>query len=319
MSNGYAQGVRLPYAAGPAIVHRWVERELGAPVVEVVDCVGGMSPGPAARVIGADGRRAFVKACSPELNPQTPALIRSEAVVLAALPRHPSLPRLLGVHDDGDWVALLIEDVDGRLPTVPWRRVDLDRVSRTLTEVRDVLDTVALAEVPRARDSAPVLVSRWRTLSTHTDRLGRWWLERLDALTTHAARAVDVIDGESLLHWDIRADNVILGEGRTVFVDWGQVRLGAPWMDHAMLALDCSMTGSEVTTAELARTDPVLRYVDPDALLAVAAAAAMSFKARSFEPPTPGLPTLPLTSGRWADAFVPYLSEALDRAGSRAG
>ncbi|XGX77355.1 hypothetical protein LQK93_00124 [Terrabacter sp. BE26] len=38
------------------------------------------------------------------------------ARVLAALPTHPCLPRLLDVYDDGDLVALLVEDLPGAPP-----------------------------------------------------------------------------------------------------------------------------------------------------------------------------------------------------------
>ena len=65
------------------------------------------------------------------------------------------------------------------------------------------------------------------------------------------------------MHWDTRADNIVLTPDRFVVVDWGQARRGVAWMDHAMLALDCSMSGSEISTAELARTDPTLRHRDP--------------------------------------------------------
>jgi hypothetical protein len=107
----------------------------------------------------------------------------------------------------------------------------------------------------------------------------------------------------------------VLTPDRTVLVDWGQARRGAAWMDHAMLALDCSMSGSETSTAELANADPTLRDRDPADLLALAAAAAMSFVSRSTEPAPQSLPTLPATSARWADAFRPYLTEALAEVG----
>ncbi|MEO5749141.1 MAG: hypothetical protein ABI336_04270 [Humibacillus sp.] len=123
--------------------------------------------------------------------------------------------------------------------------------------------------------------------------------------------AVEVLDGEALVHWDIRADNIVLTPDRAVLVDWGQARRGAGWMDHAMLALDCSMSGSEVSTAELARADPSLSEHDPGDLIALAAAAAMSFASRSTEPAPQSLPTLPATSARWADGLRLYLADAL--------
>ena len=311
MTGGHAAGVRMPYAAAPGRVRQWVADRLGGPVDRAVDCVGGMSPGPAARLRSTAGVRAFVKACGPELNPDTPGLLRTEAGVLAALPPHPALPRLLDVYDDGDWVALLVEDVDGSMPQLPWRRPDLDRVARALADARPALDAATLPDVPAARETSPLLQHRWRDLAQHLGRVDPWWRTRHDALAFHAARAVDVVDGDAVVHWDVRADNVVLTDDRTVLVDWGQARRGAPWMDHWLLALDCSMSGAEVTTGDWLRTDPVLGDVDPAALLAVAAAVALAFKARSFRPAKRGLPTLNALTDRWAESLRPYLDEAL--------
>ena len=75
-----------------------------------------MSPGCATRLTCADGTRAFVKAVGAELNPDTPGLFRREIGVLDHLGEHELWARLLASYDDGAWVALLIEDVEGRHP-----------------------------------------------------------------------------------------------------------------------------------------------------------------------------------------------------------
>ena len=315
MTGGHAVGVRLGYAHASSKVHRWVEQWLGGPVSQVIDCVGGMSPGPAARLRTASGAVGFFKGCSIGLNPDTPGLLRSEARVLAAFPAHPCLPRLLDVYDDGDWVALLVEDLPGAPPPAPWRRGDLSRVSDAMREVRPVLDGTAIEGLPAARDSSPIFLTRWQQLEDRLDLVDPWWASHHDVLASHAQRAVDVIDGDALVHWDIRADNVVLTPDRAVLVDWGQARRASAWMDHAMLALDCSMSGGEVSTAELARTDPSLRERDPGDLLALAAAAAMSFASRATEPAPQNLPTLPATSARWADGLRLYLAAALAQEG----
>lgn len=313
--GGHAVGARIGYAHASARVHRWVEQQLGGSVSTVIDCVGGMSPGPAARVRTKRGASAFVKACGIGLNANTPDLLRSEARVLAALPPHPCLPRLLDVYDDGDWVALLVEDLVGASAPAPWRRDDLRRVSDAIREVRPVLDATALDGLPAAKDSSPIFLTRWRDLEARLDLLDPWWATHHDALARHAQRAADLIGGDALVHWDMRADNVVLTPDRVVLVDWGQARRGAEWMDHAMLALDCSMSGSELSTSQLAHSDPSLRARDPRDLLALAAAAAMSFASRSTEPAPQGLPTLPATSARWAHALRRYLTETLTGAG----
>ena len=43
-----------------------------------------------------------------------------------------------------------------------------------------------------------------------------------DALAHHAERAAGLIDGDALVHWDVRADNVVPTADRTVLVDWGR-------------------------------------------------------------------------------------------------
>jgi len=40
--------------------------------------------------------------------------------VAAALPSTAPTPTLLGSYDDGEWVALVYEDIEGRHPVTPW-------------------------------------------------------------------------------------------------------------------------------------------------------------------------------------------------------
>src|SRR3954464_11392696 len=90
-----AAGVRLAYDALPAPVRGWVDTTLGSPVVQARTQPGGFSPGVAARLVCADGSRAFVKAVSAKTNEDSPKLHRREAQVLAALPDDLPVPRLI--------------------------------------------------------------------------------------------------------------------------------------------------------------------------------------------------------------------------------
>ncbi|MGY0022722.1 hypothetical protein ACVHNB_27660 [Streptomyces sp. YJ-C3] len=135
-----ASGPRTPWAALPERVKQGVADALGAAVVAARTQGGGFSPGVAARVVLADGRRVFVKAVSEDANPVSPRFHRAEAKNAAALPPEVPAPRLLATYDDGTWVALVFEDVAGRQPQVPWeggelRRVleAVERLARTLT------------------------------------------------------------------------------------------------------------------------------------------------------------------------------------------
>src|SRR5206468_2520081 len=95
---------------------------------ETVTQPGGFSPGVAARLRCAGGRRAFVKALGPEPNPDSREYHRVEARITAALPAGAPVPRLLASYDRDGWVVLLFEDVDGTTPALPWRPDELARV-----------------------------------------------------------------------------------------------------------------------------------------------------------------------------------------------
>ena len=246
MTAPRAVGVRTPYDAVPAAVRTWVESTLGVPVVSAEEQVGGMSPGCATRVVGADGTRAFVKAVGASLNPDTPTLFRREVAVLERLGVHVLWARLLASYDDGDWVALLLEDVEGRHPDFG-DTADLLSVLDGTDRLAEVLST----RVPDADawDGPVPLVSvaealrKWsRTLGslddTPTAPLPSW--VRAQAPGWHdvlAGLAAERSGG--LVHWDIRNDNLLRRpDGTVVFLDWGNAAVGPDWVDPLLARLE---------------------------------------------------------------------------------
>ena len=112
----------------PDDVRAAIDEIAGSPVADAVHLDGGFSPGPAARCALADGRVVFVKAAGTELNPVSPEMHRREGQVLAGLHEHVPAPQLIGMFDDGDWVALVIEWIDGAMPLAPLGSDDVDRL-----------------------------------------------------------------------------------------------------------------------------------------------------------------------------------------------
>lgn len=236
-----AVGVRIGYDDTPERVRGWADEVLGSPVVKRFEQIGGMSPGCATRVVTASGRRAFVKAVGPELNPMTPELFRHEARVLTHLGPDPLWADLLGVYDDPDgWVALLIEDVEGR-------HADLGDP----TESRDVLEATdrlvaRLAGEGRGLDigslagSLSRFESMWPVLrDLPAEILPRWCLDVADAMQERQAALVAAATGQHLVNYDIRNDNLLVRpDGTVVFVDWGVSRTGAAWMDPLVVRLE---------------------------------------------------------------------------------
>jgi hypothetical protein len=128
-----ASGVRIGWADLPARVREAVQTTLGSRIVRADTQAGGFSPGTADREVTEAGGRAFVKAVGRTLNTRSVEIARAELHVTAALPANAPTPRLLGSYDDGDWVALVLEDIDGRHPRTPWVSSEIDATVTALT------------------------------------------------------------------------------------------------------------------------------------------------------------------------------------------
>lgn len=299
MSAPPAEGARVAWQDVPEPVRQAVERVCGAPVIEARTQPGGFSPGVAARVRCADGTRRFVKAASAELNPDTPQMHRQEARVLADLDpliaagRLP-VPRLRGTAELGPWFALIIDDVAGQQPELPWRDDQLDRVLAALDRLAGVLTPApALATVPGVSEYLATDFASWRTLAKapDNDRLDPWSRAHLAELAELEETWAACAAGDTLLHSDIRADNLLLTRDGVMVVDWPAACIGAPFFDLVGFAPSVAMQGGPEPAELLARSS-VGRAVTRDALAAVVCALAGYFTARSLQPAPPGLPTV---------------------------
>lgn len=242
MTAPRAVGVRLPYDAVPEVVRAWVEGTLGSPVVAVAEQVGGMSPGCASRLTCADGTRAFVKAVGASLNPDTPGLFRREIGVLEHIGDHALWARMLASYDDGDWVGLLIEDVEGRHPdfTEPG---ELDAVLAGTDRLSEVLQS---REVPASVDLVDVgsVLGKWaETLATLPEAPAAApvpaWLRDDPYGWADVLRAQADLPMPHVAHWDIRVDNLLRRPGgEIVFVDWGAAARGPAWADPLLARLE---------------------------------------------------------------------------------
>jgi aminoglycoside phosphotransferase (APT) family kinase protein len=288
-----AVGVRVGWDQVPGWVRDEVEGRLGGRVVEAATQATGFSPGLAVRVRLEDGRRAFVKAVGPEPNPDSPEAHRAEARVMAVLPRSAPAPRLLWSLDRDGWVALAFEDVDGDHPTLPWRPDELERVLAMLTGMARVL-TPAPPGPPRIADRLQEAFTGWRRLAAGDDDpagLDPWAVRHLHRLADLEAGWVWASEGPTLLHADLRADNLLLTPTRVVAVDWPWACVGAAWVDLLLLLPSVAMQGGPDPEATFA-AHPLAAAADPAAVTATLAAWAGYLVAGARLPPPPGLPTL---------------------------
>jgi hypothetical protein len=308
-----ASGVRIGWDELPATVREAVTIILGSPVVEAVSQPGGFSPGTADRVLTAAGTRAFVKAVSSQLNDRSPGMHRAEAKVTAALPADAPTPRLLGFHDDGDWVALVFEDVEGRQPHVPWEADDLAAVLAALQRL-----AVPVTGLPSLRDQAVDDYAGWRRIAGDPPvSLDPWVAERLDELVELADRGLAALGGPAagtpaaggnrLVHGDVRADNMLIRpDGSVAVIDWPFGSAGPAWYDTLTLILNVRLYGGELD-------DTVLDVfgADPDDITGCVAGLAGFFADNARRPAPPGLPTLRKFQQDQADVMIAWLRARL--------
>jgi aminoglycoside phosphotransferase len=288
---------RLEWEQVPPGIRGLIERRLGAPVERSESQRRGFSPALASRLTLRNGNRVFVKAISPDAESGAPGgqeLYRQEARVAALLPDDAPAPRLLDSWDQGDWVVLAFEDIDGQHPALPWDRGELGSVLDGLSVLSSGLTPSPVpappAEVPGGQDW-------WSQLARDRARLDRiggldpWIRANLDVLAATSTSSASSFSGSTLLHSDIRADNILFAGERVVFVDWPHARVGAAWVDLAFFLPSVAMQGGP---------DPDLLFwphpsaigADPDSVRAFLAGLAGFFIHGATEDPPPGLPTL---------------------------
>jgi hypothetical protein len=99
------------------------------------------------------------------------------------------------------------------------------------------------------------------------------------------------VAGNTLLHFDVRADNVLLAPDRVWFFDWPHACVGAAWFDVLGFAPSVAMQGGPAPEDVIARYAGC-RTVSPEKITSAIAAIAGYFVRQSLQPPPPGLPTV---------------------------
>ncbi|MEU4163920.1 phosphotransferase [Actinoplanes sp. NPDC026670] len=301
-----ASGVRIGWVDLPAPVRHEIELIVGGPVVAAESQTGGFSPGTADRVRTATGRRAFVKAVTPALNTDSAVMARDELRISAALPAGAPVPRVLGGFDDGEWVVLVLEDIEGTHPRTPWIEGEIRGAAAALRDLAAALTPSPVPGLPQAADRLAPAFGGWPAIAADppTD-LDPWAARRLDALCAAAGRgAAAIATGDTLVHTDLRADNILIRpDGRFVFIDWPWGCSGPPWLDAVLLAINVVVHGGD--------PGPLLSGVEARTAVDVIAGATGYFLNSARRPAPPGLPTIREFQRFQGDALVPWLRAAL--------
>jgi aminoglycoside phosphotransferase (APT) family kinase protein len=247
-------------------------------------------------------------------NPDSPALHRRELEITAAMPPGAPAPHVIGSFDDGEWVALVLEDIEGHVPDLPWTRSQVDTVLAAAASLADMMTPSPVPDLRRAADELAEALSGWHNIrDSPPAELDPWAREHLDLLCELAEAGAHSLDGTTLCHSDMRADNVLLRpDGSVVFVDWPWASLGPAWLDTVMLLVNVRLYGGHDVEALLrVRCDAPSAAVD-----GVLAGLCGFFTDAARRPAPPGLPSLRAFQRAQGELVITWLRERLESRGA---
>ena len=239
---------------GPADVER-VRRALGATPVAWRPVPGHGAASTRRFVVELpSGATAFVKIAAFDYAAEW---FRDERLAYDALDGMPCLPRLLGWDDDGEAPLLALEDLSAARWPPPWDRSSVDAVLSALDALH--------AATPRSKlptaDERQFGLDSWSDVTADpgpflaTEICSPEWLtDYLPALAASSAAAR--IEGEHVLHFDVRSDNLCLRAGRALFVDWNHACIGNPLLDTASWLPSLAAEGGPTPEDVLASDTP---------------------------------------------------------------
>ncbi|WP_369819581.1 phosphotransferase family protein [Actinoplanes sp. TFC3] len=297
--------MRIGWRDLPHLIRAEIEIILGGRVVASRSQQGGFSPGTADRVVTDSNQRAFVKAVSTSLNETSVAMARMEAHFTAQMPDGVPVPRLLGSFDDGEWMVMVVEDVNGRHPRTPWIDAEIEAAVTALRTLGQAIGPESLAGVPHAADRLTSHFAGWADLAAEPmSDLDPWAAAHVEDLNAAADRGLEALKAaETVAHCDIRADNLLVRpDGTVMVVDWPWASLAPAWLDTVLLAMDVVVHGGD--------GDRVLDDIDPAQAVDVCAGFAGYLMQRSRQP-SPGIPRVRDFQRAQADALLPWIKQRL--------
>jgi aminoglycoside phosphotransferase (APT) family kinase protein len=162
-----------------------------------------------------------------------------------------------------------------------------------LDTLHELLTPSPLTAVPGVAEQHEHSLSGWRQLAGAGGGSGldEWSGRNLDALADLESGWPAAAAGTTLLHCDVRADNLLITAAGVIFVDWPAASIGAPLFDVVAFAPSVALQGGPDPEWIVARSRSAAA-ADPDAITAVVAAVAGYFTRQALLPPPPGLPTV---------------------------
>ena len=254
----------------------------------------------------ADGRRAFLKGCSPNASEFMRAAFARELSVYEEL--HEQIrdwsPSVYGHFTREDWNILILEDV-GPKSVPPWTARIARPIVQSFARFHAANKGVALPDWlkrPSEWLNDPGLLWNWtKDRGSRIERsavagdsaaeAAEWFARNGPLLRSVSGRLQTIPAPPQLLHCDARSDNLRWKNGRLYLVDWAEAVAGPPEFDAAFFIQSIAVESPldpETILAWYREVNPL----DPKIMEAAVCVAAAFFADRAWLPELPGLPRL---------------------------
>jgi hypothetical protein len=189
---------------------------------------GGFSSAGLWVITTASGSSYFVKAATTD---DTARFLRAEASVYEAVTA-PFMPGIEAWVDDGNRPFLVMEDLSACHWPPPWQDGQIAAVLETCAEIGQSAVPSGFA----GTIDGALRRHYWPELAAHPEPLyrlgvasGEWFEMAFPQLVS--AESVAVVEGGSLVHGDMRSDNLCFGAEIVKVVDWNWAFVGNPDID----------------------------------------------------------------------------------------
>jgi len=216
--------------APPEDLLEGVEALVGSRPIGASRATGGFSIAERWSLELQDGRRVFAKMATTN---DIARRLRAEHRNMVAVPREFRCEVI--AWQDGKRPLLVVEDLSqGRWPP-PWEPGDVERVVSTLERL---WSTPPPDHFPSAEQDRKTF-SGWHRVSADPEGFlglgicSREWTEQCLPTLIEAERTAD-LDGDDLIHLDVRSDNLCFAHDRVVLIDWNFACRGRRDLDLAL-------------------------------------------------------------------------------------
>lgn len=223
----------------------------------------------------------------------------NEAAVNQLLPAGLAPRMLWEVTVDG-WLLLGFEHVDGRHADLSPYSPDLTPIAETVARLRPALTPCPLPA--RSISARWARLPAWRNYSEDRPAdLDPWEAEHLPRLVELEAAAPELLDGDTLLHTDLQAGNILIGGDGVRLIDWAWASRGAAFIDAAFMVIRLIGAGHTPRTAESwACQVPAWRAARAEAVTAFAASVLGLWEHKTRTAPMPHSAGLTAVARQWA-------------------